>query len=46
MLPQRSVPCLVSGLFKDFYQLAEYSRAKKKYVYVLGKEYPLKFLNC
>jgi hypothetical protein len=34
-----------NSLFKDFYQLAEHSTPKRKYVYVLGTEYPLKFLN-
>lgn len=34
-----------NNLFKDFYQLTEYSTPKRKYVYVLGTEYPLKFLN-
>ena len=34
-----------NSLFKDFYHLAEYSTPKRKYMYVLGTEYPLKFLN-
>jgi hypothetical protein len=34
-----------NSLFKDFYQLAEHSTPKRKYLYVLGTEYPLKFLN-
>jgi hypothetical protein len=34
-----------NSLFKDFYQLAEYSTSKTKCLYVLGKEHPLKFLN-
>jgi hypothetical protein len=34
-----------NSLFKDFYQLAEYSTLKTKFVYVLGTEHPLKFLN-
>jgi hypothetical protein len=34
-----------NSLFKDFYQLAEHSTPKRKYIYVLGTEYPLKFLN-
>lgn len=34
-----------NSLFKDFYQLAEYSTLKKKYIYVLGTEYPMRFLN-
>jgi hypothetical protein len=34
-----------NSLFKDFYLLAEHSTPKKKYLYVLGTELPLKFLN-
>ena len=34
-----------NSLFKDFYRLAEHPTPKRKYVYVLGTEYPLKFLN-
>ncbi len=34
-----------NSLFKDFYQLAEHSTPKRKYVYLLGTDYPLKFLN-
>jgi len=34
-----------NSLFKDFYGLAEHSSHKFKYLYVLGKEVPLKFLN-
>lgn len=34
-----------NSLFKDFYLLAECTTAKQKYLYVLGTEYPLKFLN-
>ncbi len=34
-----------NSLFKDFYQLAEHPTPKRKYVYVMGTEYPLKFLN-
>lgn len=32
-------------LFKDFYLLAESKSKKRKYLYVLGTEYPLHFLN-
>ncbi len=34
-----------NSLFKDFYQLAEYETPKQKYLYVLGKKHPLKFLT-
>ena len=34
-----------NGLFKDFYLLAEYETMKRKYLYVLGTTYPLKFMN-
>ncbi len=34
-----------NGIFKDFYELAEYETAKKKILYVVGKTHPLKFLN-
>jgi len=34
-----------NSLFKDFYYLAEYQTDKAKYLYVLGKEIPIKFLN-
>ena len=34
-----------NALFKDFYQMAEANVAKRKYMYVLGTHYPLKFLN-
>jgi hypothetical protein len=34
-----------NGLFKDFFLLAEHDTRKKKYLYVLGTEHPLKFLN-
>jgi hypothetical protein len=30
-------------LFKDFYHLAEYNTVKKKALYVIGRELPLKF---
>jgi hypothetical protein len=32
-------------LFKDFFLLAEHEGPKQKYLYVLGTEHPLKFLN-
>ncbi|HEV2804762.1 MAG TPA: hypothetical protein VGW57_07520 [Chthoniobacterales bacterium] len=32
-------------LFKDFFRLAEHDTHKKKCLYVLGTEHPLKFLN-
>lgn len=34
-----------NSLFKDFYQRAEHPTPKAKFVYVLGTEYPVKFLN-
>ncbi|CCN34031.1 conserved hypothetical protein [Vibrio nigripulchritudo SO65] len=34
-----------NGLFKDFYELAEYDTEKAKSLYVVGTHYPLKFLN-
>ena len=34
-----------NSLFKDFYLLAEYETPKRKYLYVLGKKHPMKFLN-
>lgn len=34
-----------NGIFKDFYTLAEHETCKKKYLYVVGTNYPLKFLN-
>jgi hypothetical protein len=34
-----------NAIFKDFFLLAESESAKRKYLYVLGTEYPLKFLN-
>lgn len=34
-----------NGIFKDFFELAEHETAKKKYLYVVGTEYPLKFFN-
>jgi hypothetical protein len=35
-----------NSIFKDFFLLAESESAKRKYLYVLGTEYPLKFLNA
>lgn len=32
-------------LFKDFYLMAEHASEKRKYLYVLGTEHPLKFFN-
>ncbi len=32
-------------LFKDFYLLAEFSTPKERYLYVLGADYPVKFLT-
>ena len=34
-----------NGIFKDFYELAEYKTGKKKILYVVGTTYPLKFFN-
>jgi len=34
-----------NSLFKDFYLLAEDPSHREKYLYVLGTDYPLKFLN-
>ncbi len=34
-----------NGIFKDFYELAENDDLKKKYLYLNGTEYPLKFFN-
>jgi hypothetical protein len=34
-----------SGIFKDFFELAEYETTKRKCLYVVGTEYPLKFFN-
>lgn len=34
-----------NGIFKDFYELAEYNTEKNKNLYVVGNYYPLKFLN-
>jgi hypothetical protein len=35
-----------NSLFKDFYCLAEYDTSKKKCLYVLGTEIPLRFLSA
>jgi hypothetical protein len=35
-----------NSIFKDFFLLAENESAKRKYLYVLGTEYPLKFLKA
>lgn len=34
-----------NGIFKDFYELAEYETSKRKNLYVVGTYYPLKFFN-
>lgn len=34
-----------NSLFKDFFLLAEYETPKQKYLYVLGKKHPMKFLT-
>ena len=34
-----------NGIFKDFYQLAEHPTAKKKFLYLVGCEIPLRFFN-
>lgn len=34
-----------NSLFKDFFLLAEHETPKQKYLYVLGKKYPMKFLT-
>ena len=34
-----------NSLFKDFYDLAEFKTPKKRCLYVLGLQFPLKFLN-
>lgn len=33
------------GIFKDFFSLVEHPTMKRKHLYVLGLEFPLKFLN-
>jgi hypothetical protein len=34
-----------NSIFKDFFLLAESDTAKKKFLYILGTKYPLKFFN-
>ncbi len=34
-----------NSIFKDFFMLAEYPTEKRRYLYVLGTKYPLKFFN-
>lgn len=34
-----------NGIFKDFFELAEFETTKKKCLYVVGTNFPLKFLN-
>lgn len=34
-----------NGIFKDFFELAEDETTKRKYLYVVGTEFPLKFLR-
>lgn len=34
-----------NGIFKDFFELAEYETAKKKFLYVVGTEFPLRFFR-
>lgn len=34
-----------NGIFKDFFELAEYKTKKRKCLYVVGTDYPLRFLN-
>jgi hypothetical protein len=34
-----------NGVFKDFFDLAEYETAKGKYLYVVGTDFPLKFFR-
>lgn len=34
-----------NGIFKDFFELAEYETEKRKFLYVVGTDYPLKFFN-
>jgi hypothetical protein len=35
-----------NSIFKDFFLLAEHESTKRKYLYVLGTEHPLKFFNA
>lgn len=34
-----------NSIFKDFFELAEYETHKRKYLYVVGTKYPLKFFS-
>lgn len=34
-----------NGVFKDFHSLAEYETKKSKYLYVVGTNHPIRFLN-
>ena len=34
-----------NSVFKDFFLLAEHDTVKRRYLYVLGNHYPLKFLR-
>jgi hypothetical protein len=34
-----------NGVFKDFFELAEYETTKKKYLYVVGTDFPLRFFR-
>jgi hypothetical protein len=34
-----------NGIFNDFFELAEYETEKKKFLYVVGTEFPLKFFK-
>lgn len=34
-----------NGLFKDFFELAEFETTKEKYLFVVGTKIPLRFLN-
>jgi hypothetical protein len=34
-----------NAIFKDFFELAEHDTKKKKFLYVVGTEHPLKFFN-
>lgn len=34
-----------NSLFKDFFELVEYETSKKRFLYVIGLEHPMKFFN-
>ncbi len=34
-----------NGIFKDFFELAEHETTKRKYLYVVGTDFPLKFFR-